>query len=254
MQKSMPKSMPVMHDWIVPDWPAPARVRAVTTTRRGGVSRGCYASMNPADHVDDDPVAVAGNRQRLQQVLNLPAAPVWLRQVHGTRVVDATAAKSAPEADAAYSTQAGVVCAVLTADCLPVLLTDTAAESVAVIHAGWRGLAAGVIEQAVRVLGRPGEQLLAWLGPAIGPQAFQVGAEVRDAFLAHDQVAADAFRQAPDGEWHADLYHLARQRLAEVGVTAVHGGGLCSFTDSDRFYSYRRDGITGRMATLIWLE
>ena len=243
-----------MHDWIVPDWPAPARVRAVTTTRHGGVSRGCYASMNPADHVEDDPVAVADNRQRLQQVLSLPAAPVWLQQVHGTTVVDAATAGSAPEADAAYSTQAGVVCAVLTAECLPVLLTDTAAESVAVIHAGWRGLAAGVIEQAVQAIGQPGEHMLAWLGPAIGPQAFQVGAEVRDEFMAHDAVATDAFRQAPNGAWTADLYRLARQRLAEVGVTAVHGGGLCSFTDPDRFYSYRRDGITGRMATLIWLE
>lgn len=254
MQKSMPKSTPVTHNWIVPDWPAPARVRAITTTRYGGVSRGCYASMNPADHVGDDADTVAGNRQRLQQVLDLPAAPVWLQQVHGTAVVDAAVAGATPEADAAYSTRTGVVCAVLTADCLPVLLTDTAGECVAVIHAGWRGLAAGVIEQAVKAIGPPGERLLAWLGPAIGPQAFQVGAEVRDAFEAHDAVATEAFRQAPEGAWYADLYRLARQRLADVGVTAVHGGGLCSFTDSDRFYSYRRDGTTGRMATLIWLD
>jgi YfiH family protein len=250
----MPESTPVTADWIVPDWPAPARVRAVTTTRHGGVSKGCYASMNPADHVGDDPRAVAANRLRLQQVLNLPAAPLWLQQVHGVAVVDAAVAGSAPVADAAHSTQAGVVCAVLTADCLPVLLTDTAGECVAAIHAGWRGLAAGVIEQAALATGRPGECLLAWLGPAIGPQAFRVGAEVRDTFMAHDQSAAEAFRQGPDGAWYADLYRLARQRLAEYGVTAVYGGGYCNFTDSDRFYSYRRDGKTGRMATLIWLK
>lgn len=250
----MPASTPVTHNWIVPDWPAPARVRSVTTTRQGGVSQGSYASMNPADHVDDDPRAVAENRQRLRQVLNLPAAPVWLQQVHGTVAVDAAVAGAAPAADAAYSRQPGVVCAVLTADCLPVLLTDTAGECVAAIHAGWRGLAAGVIEQAVAAMGQPGERLLAWLGPAIGPQAFQVGCEVRDVFLAHDQASADAFRQDSDGIWYANIYHLARQRLAEYGVTAVYGGGFCSFSDADRFYSYRRSGVTGRMATLIWLQ
>ena len=241
-------------DWIVPDWPAPARVRAVTTTRQGGVSQGRYASMNPADHVDDDPQAVAENRQRLLQLLNLPAAPVWLRQVHGVAVVDAAVAGASPAADAAYSRQPGVVCAVLTADCLPVLLTDTAGDCVAAIHAGWRGLAAGVIEQAVAAMGLPGERLLAWLGPAIGPQAFQVGGEVRDAFLAHDQAAAAAFSQDPDGAWFADLYRLARQRLAEYGVTKVYGGGCCSFNDAEHFFSYRRDGATGRMASLIWLD
>ena len=250
----MPASTPVTPDWIVPDWPAPARVRSVTTTRQGGVSQGCYASMNPADHVDDDPRAVAENRQRLRQALNLPADPVWLQQVHGTAVVDAAVAGASPAADGTYCRQAGVVCAVLTADCLPVLLTDTAGECVAAVHAGWRGLAAGVIEQAVVAMGQPGERLLAWLGPAIGPQAFQVGSEVRDVFLAHDQAAAGAFRQDPHGTWFADLYHLARQRLAEYGVTAVYGGGFCSFTDAERFYSYRRSGVTGRMATLIWLQ
>jgi YfiH family protein len=210
--------------------------------------------MNPADHVDDDPRAVAANRQRLQQALNLPAAPVWLQQVHGTVVIDAAVVGASLVADAAYSRQPGVVCAVLTADCLPVLLTDTAGECVAAIHAGWRGLAAGVIEQTVAAMGRPAERLLAWLGPAIGPQAFQVGCEVREVFLAHDQAAAAAFRQYSDGTWFADLYHLARQRLADDGVTKIYGGGFCSFTDADRFYSYRRTGITGRMATLIWLE
>jgi YfiH family protein len=246
--------MPVKHNWIVPDWPAPAWVRSVTTTRQSGVSQGCYASMNPADHVDDDPRAVAENRQRLLEVLDLPAAPVWLQQVHGTAVVDAAVAAASPVADAAYCRQAGVVCAVMTADCLPLLLTDTRGECVAAVHGGWRGLAAGVIEQAVAAMGQPGERLLAWLGPAIGPQAFQVGSEVRDVFLAHDQGAATAFRQDSDGTWYANIYHLARQRLAEYGVSAVYGGGFCSFSDADRFYSYRRSGVTGRMATLIWLQ
>ena len=244
----------MMNDWLVPDWPAPASVRAVTTTRQGGVSQGCYASMNPADHVDDDPVAVMANRKYLQQALDLPGQPVWLQQVHGTEVINAATAGTSPTADAAYSLEAGVVCAVLTADCLPVLLSDTAGECVATIHAGWRGLVAGVIEQAARATGRPGNTLLAWLGPAIGPSAFQVGEEVRDSFMAHDQAAAGAFRQGTDGRWFADLYQLARQRLADCGVTAVYGGEYCSFTDSERFYSYRRDGVTGRMATLIWLE
>ena len=241
-------------DWIIPDWPVVAAVRAVTTTRQGGVSQGCYASMNPADHVDDDPAAVMSNRQILQQVLGLPGPPVWLRQVHGTVVANAATAEGFPMADATWCSQPGIVCAVLTADCLPVLLADTAGQCVAAIHAGWRGLAAGVIEQAVTAMGRPGETLLAWLGPAIGPAVYRVGGEVRDTFMAHDQEAGGAFRQGADGEWFADLYQLARQRLADCGVTAVYGGGYCSFTDSERFYSYRRDGVTGRMATLIWLE
>jgi len=246
--------MPATDNWIVPDWPVATPVRAITTTRQGGVSRGCYAAMNPADHVADDPAAVMANRQILQQALGLPAQPVWLQQVHGTAVVNAATAGISPQADAAFSTQPGVVCAVLTADCLPVLLADTAGQCVAAAHAGWRGLAAGVIEQAVTAMARPGENLLAWLGPAIGPSAYRVGDEVRDAFTAHDRAAAGAFRQGPDGGWFADLYRLARQRLAACGITAVYGGGFCSFTDAERFYSYRRDGATGRMATLIWLD
>jgi len=246
--------MQAIEDWIVPDWPVTAAVRAVTTTRQGGVSKDCYASMNPADHVGDDPAAVSANREILQQALGLPAQPLWLQQVHGTAVVNAATVGSPVQADAAYSTQAGVVCAVLTADCLPLLLADKTGQCVAAIHAGWRGLLAGVIEQAVSAMGRPGGDLLAWLGPAIGPAAFQVGDEVRDAFMAHDALAPVAFRQATDGKWFADLYQLARQRLANCGVTAVYGGSYCSYTDAARFYSYRRDGTTGRMATLIWLE
>ena len=241
-------------NWIVPDWPAPANVRAVCSTRNGGVSVAPYASMNPADHVGDDPAAVATNRERLQQSLTLPGSPVWLRQVHGNSVVDAANTAPAPEADAAYSHSAGVVCAVLTADCLPVLLCDRAGSMVAVAHAGWCGLAAGVIEQTVQAAGLADKPVLAWLGPAIGPAAYVVGDEVRDSFIAHDAQAESAFKPAATGGWHADLYQLARQRLNACGIHAVSGGGWCTRTDQDRFFSYRRDGVTGRMATMIWLD
>jgi YfiH family protein len=240
-------------DWIVPDWPAPPAVQAVVTSRHGGVSRGTYASMNPADHVGDDPAAVAANRQRLEQRLRLPAAPAWLQQVHGTRVVDAASVHGNEQADAAWTCQPGIVCAVLTADCLPLLLCDRAGCCVAAAHAGWRGLAAGVIEQTVAAMGLPGSELLAWLGPAIGPAAYQVGSEVRDSFMAHDPQAAAAFSRGPEGSWWADLYCLARQRLADCGVHAVSGGEHCTYTESERFFSYRRDGVTGRIASLIWL-
>jgi YfiH family protein len=210
--------------------------------------------MNPADHVGDDPDAVQANRVRLGEALQLPASPVWLQQVHGTRVVDAASITGPVEADGAFAGQPGVVCAVLTADCLPVLLCDRHGNRVAVVHAGWRGLAAGVVEQAVAAMQVPGDSVLAWLGPAIGARAYVVGDEVRDAFVGHAARARDAFRPAASGGWHADLYRLARQRLATCGVEAVFGGGFCTFTDDRRFYSYRRDGVTGRMASLIWLE
>ena len=241
------------HDWIIPNWPAPSWVKAVSTTRDAGVSGGVYASLNLAEHVGDDRQAVAENRRRLRESLALPAEPLWLQQVHGRAVVVADTAAAGAQGDAAVSRMAGHVCAVMTADCLPVLLCDRAGTRVAAAHAGWRGLADGVIEAAVAAIGVPANSLLAWLGPAIGPQAFEVGADVRAAFLAHDASAADAFR--PHGErWHADLYRLAHQRLAALGVTDVYGGDLCTYTDSARFYSYRRDGTTGRMATLIWME
>jgi len=243
----------MVHDWLVPDWPAPPAVRVVTTTRQGGVSHGPWASMNPADHVGDDAAAVTANRARLSRQLALPAQPVWLHQVHGTGVADAVQAGVRPTADAAWAAQPGVVCAVLTADCLPVVFADRAGRCVAVAHAGWRGLAAGVLEAVVRSLPVPPPDLLAWLGPAIGPAAFEVGGEVRDAFTAVDPRAADAFAPGADTRWFADLYRLARQRLAACRVSAVYGGEWCTFRDAARFYSYRRDGITGRMATLAWL-
>lgn len=237
---------------IIPDWPAPPAVRALATTRHGGVSTGPYASLNLGGHVGDDPGAVAENRRRLRTLL--PAEPVWLQQVHGTRVVDAAApAGGIPEADAAFVRTPGIVCAVLTADCLPVLLCDAEGTAVAAAHAGWRGLAAGVLEETVGAMAADPGRLLAWLGPAIGPAAFEVGDEVRAAFTAGDQGAAAAFVPGPPGKWFADLYALARRRLGRMGVTRVHGGGFCTFGESARFYSFRRERNTGRMATLVWI-
>lgn len=239
-------------DLIVPDWPAPASVRALQTTRTGGVSRGPWAGFNLGDHVGDDPQAVAANRARLRAVL--PAEPTWLRQVHGTVAVDAArAGKTVPEADAAFASVPGVVCAVLTADCLPVLFCDRAGTVVAAAHAGWRGLQAGVLENTVAALRRPPGEILAWLGPAIGPRAFEVGPEVRAVFTGADPGAAAAFVPGHADRWWCDLPLLARRRLAAAGVTAVFGGETCTASDPARFFSYRRDGVTGRMASLVWL-
>lgn len=244
-----------MHDdWLVPDWPVPAPVRTLQTTRAGGVSTGPYAALNLGDHVSDDPAAVARNRALLRA--DLPAEPVWMRQVHGNVVADADCATGVPEADAAFARRPGTVCAVMTADCLPLLLCDQAGTVVAAAHAGWRGLAEGVVEATVQAMQTAPEKLLVWLGPAIGPQAFEVGEDVRQAFLKHDLQAGQAFVAHPSAseKWLADIYLLARQRLALLGVTRVYGGGLCTYSDKNRFYSYRRDGATGRMASLIWLD
>ena len=240
--------------WIVPDWPAPDTVLALTTTRTGGVSGGPWAGLNLADHVGDAPGAVEHNRIRLGEALGLPASPCWLQQVHGNRVVDAAETGVPVQADGAWTGRHGAVCAVLTADCLPVLLCDRAATRVAAVHAGWRGLAAGIIEQAVHTLRLPGRELLAWLGPAIGADAYVVGDEVRGAFVGRQSRAAAAFRPALAGGWHADLYALARLRLTACGIATISGGDCCTHRDPERFYSYRRDGVTGRMATLIWLR
>ena len=237
---------------IAPQWDAPANVRALCTTRAGGGSGGPWAGFNLGDHVGDAPAAVAVNRAALCKLL--PAEPAWLKQVHGTRCVDAATVAAGSIADAAFTRTPGVVCAVLTADCLPVLLCDEAATVVAIAHAGWRGLAGGVIEAAVAAMDRPGVELLAWLGPAIGPAAFEVGDEVRAAFVAHDDQAAAAFARNDAGKWQCDLYLLARQRLAALGVCRVTGADFCTASDAARFYSYRRDGVTGRMASCIWLD
>lgn len=235
--------------WRTPDWPAPERVRAAYTTRSGGVSRGPYASFNLAAHVGDDPAAVAANRARLRAGLDLPAEPHWLEQVHGTTVVEAG---GHGPADGSIGREPGRVCAVLTADCLPVLLCDRAGTVVAALHAGWRGLAAGVLEAGIAALGRPGRELLAWLGPAIGPEAFVVGEEVRAAFTRLHPEDAGSFRPAAGG-WHADLRALARRRLARAGVTAVFGVADCTYAGRDTYFSFRRDGTCGRQAALIWL-
>ena len=237
-------------DWIVPDWPAPANVKAFITTRAGGSSIGPYSGLNLGLRTDDDPLAVEANRRRLRAAL--PSEPKWLRQVHGCDVAAADALAGVPEADAAVARSANTVCAVLVADCIPVLLADRAGTAVAIAHAGWRGLARGVLERAMERLDRPPGELLAYLGPGIGPGAFEVGADVRDAFLAVDAQAEAAFRPRSPGKWMADLFLLARQRLARCGVTHIHGGDLCTHSDPRRFYSYRRDGSTGRMAALIW--
>lgn len=238
--------------WITPDWPAPAGVRALTSLRCGGVSRQGFAGLNLAQHVGDDPAAVRENRDRLLRAAAVPVEPCWLEQVHGATVIDADDWQPGVQADAAYARYPDVVCAVLTADCLPVLLCARDGSAVAAVHAGWRGLAAGVIEAAAHALGDGA--LIAWLGPAIGPQAFEVGEEVRAAFVAADADSAAAFCQSPAGRWRADIYQLARRRLRTVGITEVYGGGECTHGDAARFYSYRRDGQTGRMASLIWRE
>ncbi len=238
---------------VTPGWTVPARVRAVVTTRVGGISAEPYASFNLAIHVGDDAAAVRENRRRLHHALALPAEPAWLEQVHGTGVAVLPGAAQSP-ADAAVTFSRGQVCAVLVADCLPVFLAARAGDRVGIAHAGWRGLAAGVVEAAIAALDCEPDGLVAWLGPSIGPRAFEVGAEVRDAFLARDTGAAAAFQAGRPGRWLADLPALARRRLAAAGVTEVGGGDLCTHADAARFYSFRRDGATGRMAALAWLD
>jgi YfiH family protein len=241
-------------DLIEPQWPAPPSIRALCTTRSGGVSRGPFASLNLAEHVGDEQSSVQRNRALLRERLDLPAEPHWLRQVHGRAVSDVAGDQRDCEADASVATRAGEVCAVMTADCLPLLLCDRAGTQVAGVHAGWRGLADGVIEATVARLTVEPEQILCWLGPAIGPEAFEVGPEVRSLFLegGGEDIEA-AFRRSTGGKWLADIYALAKARLRSVGVVKVWGGGLCTYSDSARFFSYRRDGVTGRMASLIWV-
>lgn len=239
------------HDWLTPDWPAPAHVRACVTTRSGGVSVAPFETFNLGDHVDDDPAAVASNRQHLVDTLG--CQPAWLRQVHGIVVAEADPA-TVIEADGNWTATPGIACTAMTADCLPALFCDRAGTRVAAAHAGWRGLAGGVLEATVKALDVAPQELLVWLGPAIGPAAFEVGGEVREAFVQQHAEAAAAFvPSANAGKFMADIYQLARIRLAAIGVTAVSGGGLCTYNDA-RFYSYRRSARTGRFASLIWLQ
>jgi YfiH family protein len=239
----------------MPQWPAPAVVCALSTQRSGGVSAAPYASLNLGDHVGDLPAAVAENRRRLRVAAQLPAEPHWLAQAHGIRVADLDVGGSTiAAADGAYTRQAGRICAILTADCLPLLFAAESGEAVAAAHAGWRGLAGGVIEATVRALALEPRALLAWLGPAIGPRYFEIGPEVRDELLRGDGGAEAAFTVNARGRFMADLEALARRRLARLGIERIFGGGECTHSHPDRYFSHRRDGQTGRQATLIWLK
>ncbi len=241
----------MMRNWLPADWPAPANVHALVTLRSGGVSETCYSSLNPALHVGDEASAVLANRRKISDMLQLPSEPVWLEQVHGCRVVEAKTGMPALQADAGFTRQAGVVCAVMSADCLPLLLCNPQGSCIAAVHGGWRGLLAGVVENTVQAMGE--RQLLAWLGPAIGPSCFEVGQEVRSAFVKKALDFAPAFHARKNGRWLADIYHIARIILGQLQIDAVYGGDYCTFSDPRRFYSYRRDGRTGRMAALIWM-
>jgi YfiH family protein len=242
---------PPHRDWIVPDWPASSRVRSLVTTRAGGVSSGPFASLNLGARVGDDPQCVARNRAIVRA--SLPAEPAWMRQVHGSTVIDAAQAAPDAEADAAVTRRPGCVCAVTTADCLPIFLSERDGRVAGVAHAGWRGLARGVIESALRAMEAPPEEIIAYLGPGIGARRYEVGGDVREAFVDADKGADACFAPQRGGKYLADLVALARRRLAAAGVAGVYGGEFCTASDA-RFFSYRRDRTTGRMASLIWLE
>ncbi|HZF26273.1 MAG TPA: peptidoglycan editing factor PgeF [Steroidobacteraceae bacterium] len=242
-------------EFIVPEWPVSPRVHAVSTLRRGGVSVAPYDTFNLGADVGDEVDAVAENRRRLGEQLGLDGEPCWLKQVHGANVVRAgEVTGERPQADAAIAAASDQICAILTADCMPVLLARTDGTRVAAAHAGWRGLASGVLESTIAALETPPRELAAWLGPAIGPDHFEVGSEVRAAFLRIDPAAVTAFRANARGRWMCDLYRLAHQHLNRAGVDAIFGGGRCTFAEATEFFSYRRDGRCGRMASLIWIE
>jgi YfiH family protein len=253
-------------NYLTPNWPVPSNIHAAMTLRTGGVSTGVYASLNPATQVGDNPDAVAANRAIIKQMLQLPSEPVWLNQIHSNRVIDLSGFKNLEgleSADASFTCESGVVCAVLTADCLPLLFCSQNGEKIAAVHAGWKGLLNGIISNVVQALKI--NQLIVWLGAAIGANRFEVGSEVRDLFIAKNPLFSSAFKQNPSGfknlkgldsetKWLADIYQLARIELAELGIDQVYGGEFCTVTDTNRFYSYRRDQLTGRMATLIWKD
>ncbi|RDH81697.1 MAG: peptidoglycan editing factor PgeF [endosymbiont of Galathealinum brachiosum] len=244
---------------IKPDWPAADNVHAFCTTRNDGVSTGEYAGLNLALHVEDDAQQVLTNRELLKQQFHLPDEPVWLDQVHGNRAVNAQYIKSKQssaltDADASFSEAANTICTVMTADCLPILICNRKGTKVAAAHAGWRGLADGVIESTVAALNERHGQLLVWLGPAIGAQAFEVGKEVRDIFIDNQAKSIEAFKENRPGHYLADIYLLAKLRLENMGIRAIYGGEYCTYNDANRFYSFRRDGKTGRQASLIWFE
>lgn len=249
-------SNPVMKiNYIQPEWPAPPNIKAYCTLRTGGVSKPPFDSFNLATHVGDNENDVQKNRALLQSTLHLPTEPLWISQVHGIHAVQADTSAQNVTADASFTCKPNTICAVMTADCLPLLICDKEASYVAAIHAGWRGLAAGIIEHTIAKLPMPRESLLIWLGPAIGPTAFEVGAEIVELFAQHDKKARAAFQPTKD-KWLGDIYTLAKQRLADCNINPknIYGGEFCTYTDKDRFYSFRRDNITGRMANLIWIS
>lgn len=240
-------------EFLVPPWPAPACVHAAFTLRAGGVSEAPFDSLNVGTHVGDVPRAVEDNRRRLREELRLPTEPTWLRQMHGAEVADLDRDAAPQAADAAFTRRGDRVCVIQVADCIPVLLAARDGSVVAAAHAGWRGLASGVLEATIRSLGLDGEKLCAWLGPGIGQRHFEVGAEVRAAFVGGDAEAAASFQANSRGRWQCDLPALARRRLLKLGVREISGGDACTYADSTRFFSHRRDGRCGRMAALIWL-
>ncbi len=240
--------------WLDADWPAPPGVRAGQTLRNGGVGAAPFDSLNLATHVGDDPEAVAANREHLRVALQFGNEPQWLRQVHGVRAVRLPAADPEPEADAAWTTRPGLACAVLTADCLPVLFSAIDGSVVAAAHAGWRGLANGVLESTIAAMATPPAQLQAWLGAAIGPAAFEVGPEVRARFIDQDAALATCFERGRADRWFADLHALARGRLRRAGIAAVYGGNHCTYSEPELWFSYRRTPCCGRMASLIWID
>jgi len=241
-----------MTHWITPDWPAPKHIRAATTLRTGGFSQAEFSSLNPAEHVQDNPEDVLKNRRQIKQMLALPSVPVWLQQTHSVDVICADQADQAFVGDASYTRKKNIVCTVLTADCLPLLLCDLQGSTVAAIHGGWRGLLNGIVENAVAKM--PDTELLAWLGPAIGSQCFEVGQDVYDLFVNKSRQFSCAFTQQSGDKYLADIYHIARIILNGAGVQKIYGGQFCTVTETEHFFSYRRDGRTGRMATLIWME
>lgn len=243
--------------WLVPDWPAPANIHAATTLRLGGVSKEPYLSLNPATHVNDLNEHALQNRKIIHDMLSLPAEPIWLDQIHSNHIIKAEITDTPQQADASYSSESGVVCAVMTADCLPLLICSKDGKKIAAIHAGWRGLLTGVITNSISEIASKTPitkctELLIWLGPAIGAKCFEVGTEVFDAFMNKSNLYEKAFKKQHNSKYLADIYQLARIELNTLGISNIYGGTYCTMTDNERFFSYRRDNQTGRMATLIW--
>ena len=244
----------MIEPWLKADWPAPDFIKAGTTLRQGGVSKGAYASLNLATHVGDEQDCVKENRIILSKNLNVPHIPQWLEQTHSTVAVLLPDDDVTPKADASYTLESNVVCTVMTADCLPLLITDKKGSRVAAIHAGWRGLCDGIIESTINKLSTEPELLLVWLGPAIGADVYEIGEDVYQAFTKDNNKAKQAFTATRENHWLFDIYCLAKQRLNKLGVKEIYGGDRCSFSEEEHFFSYRRDKVTGRMASMIWID